>query len=139
MYHLPVYIRVCASGIVGRQCAAPVCTACARRSVATRYRGPEIASGDRHGTQEEAVGAEGLDECRLLADAAEDGHRRRQVLLRARQVLDGLPGGRQGEALPVSSALSSSLSHFMILARMHTDDLGLLDPKDEGEAEGGEA
>jgi len=27
----------------------------------------------------------------------------------------------------------------MILARMHTDDLGLLDPKDEGEAEGGEA
>ena len=44
---------------------------------------------------------EDLDRRGLLADAAEAGRRRRQARLRAGKVLEELPGGRQGEAVPV--------------------------------------
>ena len=69
-------------------------------TIATYTKFERRRARSSHGT--ESFGqAEGLDQCRLLANAAEDADRRRQVRVRGRQVLDGLPGARQVEALPV--------------------------------------
>jgi hypothetical protein len=55
----------------------------------------------RHAKEAPGCDAKELDQRRLLAHAAEDGRRCRQVRVRAGQVLARLPVGRQGEALHV--------------------------------------